>query len=134
MDLRRNLFARGLRYRVGLKVPGNRRRTIDIAFTRAKVAVFVDGCFWHRCPQHSVPVKNNADWWTSKLDANVRRDRETDQMLLADGWRVLRFWEHEDPQAAAALVARAVRQVEGRAHTGSNETGASDARDPGQGD
>ena len=102
--LRRELHRRGLRYRVGLSVPGMPRRSIDIAFTRAKVAVFVDGCFWHRCPQHSVPVKNNATWWSAKLETNVTRDRETSAALTAAGWLVLRVWEHEDPVAAADRV------------------------------
>jgi DNA mismatch endonuclease (patch repair protein) len=102
--LRRILHGRGFRYRVGYKVPGLARRTIDIAFPRKKVAVFVDGCFWHRCPEHSVPVKNNAEWWRQKLDANVARDRSTQQHLEELGWRVLRFWEHADMDVAADVV------------------------------
>lgn len=109
LELRRRLWSKGLRYRVGLKVPGNSRRTIDIAFTKARVAVFVDGCFWHRCPEHSVPVKNNGTWWEKKLLGNAERDRSTDASLVAAGWLVLRFWEHADMDDAATQVARAVR-------------------------
>ena len=110
MNVRRALFARGLRYRVGLKVPGSARRTIDIAFPRNRVAVFVDGCFWHKCPLHSVPVKNNATWWIAKLDANVARDRATTQLLEAQGWRVIRAWEHEDPANVVDTVVRALEE------------------------
>ena len=77
-------------------------------FTRAKVAVFVDGCFWHRCPQHGTEPKANAAWWKVKLDRNVDRDRETDQVLTAAGWTVIRVWEHEDPIEAARRVVTAV--------------------------
>lgn len=108
MLLRRELHARGLRYRVGYRVPGLPRRTIDIAFTRAKVAVFVDGCFWHRCPEHFIPVKRNADWWSSKLQANVERDRDTDRVLSQLGWTVVRIWEHEEPCAAADVVEQGI--------------------------
>lgn len=104
LRLRRELHRRGLRYRVGLKVPGMPRRTIDIAFTKSKVAVFVDGCFWHQCPEHSVPVKHNSTWWASKLEANVERDRDTTAQLEGNGWKVLRIWEHLPPEDAAALV------------------------------
>lgn len=106
--LRRELHRRGLRYRVTHPVPGRPRRTIDIAFTRAKVAVFVDGCFWHKCPEHFVTVKHNQAWWETKLDRNVTRDRETDQLLEESGWIVIRVWEHEDLQAAADTVDRRV--------------------------
>lgn len=102
--LRRELFARGLRYRIGTKVPGSNRRTIDIAFPRKRVAVFVDGCFWHRCPTHSTPVKRNGRWWSVKLAENVERDRSTTALLESQGWVVLRFWEHEDPRTAADVI------------------------------
>ena len=107
--LRRALHAMGLRFRVELPVPGMPRRTIDIAFTRAKVAVFVDGCFWHGCPTHGVDPKNNAAWWSQKLADNRRRDLETTKQLEASGWTVLRVWEHEDVAAAARIVDEAVR-------------------------
>jgi len=106
--LRSELWRRGLRYRVDVKVVGRRRR-VDIAFTRARVAVFVDGCFWHRCPEHGSIPKANRAWWTEKLEANERRDRNTDTELIAAGWLVIRIWEHEDPVEAADRVEAAVR-------------------------
>ena len=102
--LRRELHALGLRYRVAFPVPGQRRRTIDVAFTRLKVAVFVDGCFWHGCPEHGTPPGTNSEWWDAKLSANRARDRDTDRVLQALGWIVIRLWEHEDPRAAAMRV------------------------------
>ena len=108
LSLRSELWRRGLRYRVDVKVVGRRRR-VDIAFTRAKVAVFVDGCFWHRCPEHGSLPKANRAWWTEKLEANERRDRDADTELVAAGWLVIRVWEHEDPIAAADCIEAAVR-------------------------
>ncbi|WP_206309997.1 very short patch repair endonuclease [Streptomyces sp. A0592] len=99
------LHAAGLRYRVNLPVPGMRRRTIDIAFTRARIAVFLDGCFWHGCPEHATRPKANAEWWRAKLEKNMSRDRETTAHLESAGWTVLRFWEHESPDAVARKVA-----------------------------
>jgi DNA mismatch endonuclease (patch repair protein) len=106
--LRRLLHARGYRYRVGLPVPGLPRRTIDVAFTLRKVAVFVDGCFWHSCPQHATSPVANVDWWANKLATNVSRDRETDARLLEAGWTVIRVWEHEAAQDAAARIETAL--------------------------
>lgn len=111
MALRRLLFAQGLRYRVGYKVPGMPRRTIDIAFPGRKLAVFVDGCFWHGCPDHCVPPKNNAEWWAEKLRKNVARDRDTDLVLEREGWRVRRFWEHHDMVEAADTIHETVRMT-----------------------
>jgi DNA mismatch endonuclease (patch repair protein) len=107
--LRSAAHALGLRYRVGIRpVPGI-RRTADLVFTRAKVAVFVDGCFWHGCPQHYRPSHRNSDFWTAKITGNKARDTETDALLATAGWRVLRVWEHEDPTDAAKRVAALVR-------------------------
>lgn len=89
-------------------MPGMRRRTIDIAFTRAKIAVFVDGCFWHGCPLHGVAPKNNAEWWLRKIAANRARDEDTSRNLEAQGWTVLRFWEHEEVSVSALAVRRAL--------------------------
>ncbi|MFC6421943.1 very short patch repair endonuclease [Ornithinimicrobium tianjinense] len=102
--LRRALHAQGRRFRVVYPVPGNRRRTIDIAFTRAKVAVFVDGCFWHGCPEHGTQPRANSGWWAAKLAANRARDEDTDRLLREAGWRVIRVWEHEDVATALARV------------------------------
>lgn len=102
--LRRALHARGLRYRVDRQVlPGVRRRA-DLVFGPARLAVFVDGCFWHSCPMHGIAPKNNADWWQAKLGRNVARDRDTDRRLQQAGWAVLRVWEHEPVQAAADRI------------------------------
>lgn len=102
LAIRRLLHAAGFRYRTDYPVLGRRRA--DLAFTRTRVAVFVDGCFWHGCPQHRTWPKNNAEWWRRKLDANVDRDRDTDQRLRDLGWRVIRVWEHEDPADAAKRI------------------------------
>lgn len=113
--VRKLLHASGYRYRLNERVPNMSRRTIDIAFTRAKVAVFLDGCFWHGCPEHATHPKANAEWWRSKLDRNMARDRETNEHLTAAGWTVLRFWEHEAPTRVAEQVAEAVdRERRGR--------------------
>jgi len=107
--LRRELHRRGLRFRVQVKVPGNNRRTIDVAFTRARLAVFVDGCFWHGCPEHGTRPQRNSDWWRWKIQRNQDRDADTDTLLEAAGWSVLRVWEHEDVTSAADRVEQLVR-------------------------
>ncbi|MGU3645173.1 very short patch repair endonuclease [Microbacterium sp. C23T] len=109
LAVRRELHARGLRYRVDFApVPGLRRRA-DIVFTRARIAVFIDGCFWHGCPLHGTAPKRNVEYWGPKLTANIERDRDTNRRLEAAGWRVMRFWEHEAPGAAADRLEAAVR-------------------------
>lgn len=107
--LRRELHRRGLRYRVQVKVPLNRRRTIDVAFTRVRLAVFVDGCFWHGCPEHGVRPASNEDWWRWKIERNQARDRDTNRLLETAGWTVLRIWEHERSDGAADAVEEAWR-------------------------
>ena len=109
MALRRELHRRGLRYRVNLPLSQISRTRPDIVFTRAQVAVFVDGCFWHRCPEHASSPKTNAGWWRRKLDTNVERDRMTDKALSEAGWTVVRIWEHEDIATAADRVEAIVR-------------------------
>ncbi|MFF8031117.1 very short patch repair endonuclease [Streptomyces sp. NPDC016626] len=106
--VRRILHAAGLRYRVNVPVPGMSRRTIDIVFPKAKIAVFMDGCFWHGCPQHATSPKANAEWWRAKLDKNIARDIETTGHLTEEGWTVLRFWEHMPAEDVAATVRAAV--------------------------
>ncbi|KGN30539.1 DNA mismatch repair protein Vsr [Knoellia sinensis KCTC 19936] len=107
--LRRLLHSRGRRFRIGVPVPGLTRRSIDVAFPRQRVAVFIDGCFWHGCPEHCVPSKTNAKWWAQKLDTNRQRDAETTQHLENLGWQVVRVWEHEAIREAADRVERALR-------------------------
>jgi DNA mismatch endonuclease (patch repair protein) len=101
MLIRRELHRRGLRFRVNYKkLPGRP----DIVFTSARIAVFVDGCFWHVCPRHGVLPKNNREWWQKKLERNVTRDREKDEQLGQMGWLVVHVWEHEDPVDAANAI------------------------------
>ncbi|MEW2608897.1 very short patch repair endonuclease [Streptomyces sp. NPDC047880] len=106
--VRRLLHTAGLRYRVNVPVPGMPRRTIDIVFTKAKIAVFMDGCFWHGCPEHATQPEANAEWWRAKLDKNMARYAEMTDHLMAEGWTVLRFWEHESPEHVADRVAACV--------------------------
>lgn len=108
--LRRELFARGLRYRVHVPVLTKPHRVADIAFNRLRIAVFVDGCFWHGCPLHATWPKQNAEFWRSKILVNQERDRDTDERLRADGWEVIRIWEHEPSKTAADRVAIAVAE------------------------
>lgn len=105
LALRSELHRRGLRFRVHAPLPGRP----DIAFSKARLAVFVDGCFWHGCPDHGVLPKSNREWWRAKLTRNVERDREKDQALLELGWTPLHVWEHEPPETAADRVESAWR-------------------------
>jgi DNA mismatch endonuclease (patch repair protein) len=114
MALRRLLHAQGFRYRVSARPLKGVRRTADLVFGPARVAVFVDGCFWHCCPDHGTVPKANSDYWKPKLARNVARDRETDQLLAEAGWLALRIWEHEDSEQAAADVAQVVNSRLGR--------------------
>jgi len=101
MQLRRALHALGLRYRLHRKdLPGKP----DIVFPSARIAVFVDGCFWHRCPDHYVAPKNNAEFWETKIAKNVERDRRQDAELAELGWESIRIWEHEDVVASALAI------------------------------
>jgi DNA (cytosine-5)-methyltransferase 1 len=118
--LRKALASRGLRYRVDhAPVPGIRSKA-DIVFPRAKLAVFVHGCFWHGCPEHSRPTKSNTKWWASKIAANRKRDAETYDLLVAAGWQVERVWEHEAPEDAGERIAAVAlaRRSERTASTG----------------
>lgn len=109
MAVRSAVHRRGLRYHVDHPLPMLRRRRADMFFPRARVAVFVDGCFWHGCPEHASEPRSNGAWWRRKLEANVARDRDTDRVLAEADWLVLRFWEHEDPEDAAIRIEREVR-------------------------
>lgn len=109
LQLRREIWHMGLRFRLHAKLPGRP----DLVFPTPRVAVFVDGCFWHRCPQHATNPKQNGEFWKQKLAGNVARDRRVDYELRQLGWTVIRLWEHtveEKPNAAARIVARACRR------------------------
>ncbi len=106
LRLRRALWSAGARYRLNSKLPGKP----DLVFVRAKVAVFVDGCFWHACPIHGTIPKTNTEYWGPKLERNRRRDTQVNSQLEALGWLPLRLFDHEigDPADDAAACVRAV--------------------------
>lgn len=109
--LRAELHRRGMRFRANVRgLPGRP----DIAFTRARLAIFVDGCFWHACPRHGVLPKSNREWWREKLERNVHRDREKDAALAELGWSPLHVWEHEDVDQVADRIEHAWRLRTGR--------------------
>jgi DNA mismatch endonuclease (patch repair protein) len=109
LAIRRRVHAAGLRYRVSVRPIPDFRRTADLVFSRAKVAVFVDGCFWHGCPEHHTFARSNAAYWAEKVRRNRERDRETDARLKEANWHVIRIWEHEDPDESALEVIGAVK-------------------------
>ena len=112
--LRRALHARGLRYRIHVPVLTDPRRVADVAIRGLRVAVFVDGCFWHGCPVHATWPHENAEFWRAKIMANRARDLDTDARLRAGGWRVIRIWAHEPPDRAAARIAAIVLNLRAR--------------------
>lgn len=107
--VRRLVHAAGLRYRVDAKPLAGLNRRADMVFRTSRVAVFVDGCYWHGCPMHGTTPRTNTDYWTGKIGGNRARDLETDRLLAEAGWRVVRAWEHEAPVAVADAVIRTVR-------------------------
>lgn len=110
MEIRRRLHAMGLRYRVDVApLKSMPRRRADIVFRKHKVAVFVDGCFWHGCPEHGTLPENNREWWRAKLETNRVRDRHTDDALNSAGWTVVRVWEHETADEAALRIRKLLR-------------------------
>lgn len=109
LAVRRLLHADGLRFRVGIRPVVGLRRTADIVFTRSKIAVFIDGCFWHGCPVHATSPKTNSGYWSPKLLRNIERDLETTAAIRAEGWRVLRFWAHENPREVADAIEEEVK-------------------------
>ena len=110
VHLRRALHARGLRYRLHRRAIPGTTRTIDIAFPGPKVAVFVDGCFWHGCPVHGTQAKTNSDFWRRKIETNKVRDKDTDRRLSELGWAIIRVWEHQDISDAADCISEIVRR------------------------
>lgn len=103
------LHRRGLRYRIHYPLPGLKRTTCDIAFPGLKIAVFLDGCFWHGCEQHPPSVKKNTEFWLEKIERNRARDARATAHLAEFGWTVLRFWEHETAEDIAGAISSAVK-------------------------
>lgn len=109
LRVRSLVHSRGLRYRVNHRPEKALRRTADLVFTRARVVVMLDGCYWHRCPEHATWPKRNPDWWEAKFRRTIERDAETNRLLEGAGWTVLRFWEHDEPELIADQIEKAVR-------------------------
>ena len=110
LAVRQLLHSSGLRYRVDVAPCPGLRRKADIVFTRARIAVFIDGCYWHGCPDHCRPSGRNLDWWRAKIAANHVRDEDTDAVLRSAGWTVVRAWAHEDPAVVASDVKELLRR------------------------
>lgn len=108
--IRRLVHAQGLRYRVSARPISDLRRTADMVFRPTKVAVFIDGCYWHGCPEHYVPPRTNSGYWSEKVLRNVQRDRDTDQRLKDAGWLALRFWEHEPSEMCAQRIVATITE------------------------
>lgn len=125
-ELRSELHRRGLRFFVNRAPLPEMRRRADVVFPRARVAVYVHGCFWHGCAEHGTWPKSNAAWWREKIRGNQARDRDTVQQLVDAGWVAIEVWEHEAPSAAATRIAELVRDRRSRA------PGAGDTPNPEQ--
>lgn len=111
LAVRRLLHADGFRYRVNYAPLRGLRRTADIVFPRLRIAVFIDGCFWHSCPQHGHAVNTNASYWGPKLARNHERDQETTAILKEKGWLPIRFWAHDEPEYIADCIEQLVRSL-----------------------
>ena len=109
MAVRSAVHRRGIRFRVSARPQPELARTADLVLRKTRIAVFVDGCFWHGCPDHHTQPATNSRYWADKIARNVERDSETTAYLQQTGWTVLRFWEHEDPEAVADQVQQAVQ-------------------------
>jgi DNA mismatch endonuclease (patch repair protein) len=109
LGVRRALHRQGFRYRVDYAPLKGLRSRADIVFTRARIAVYLDGCFWHGCPIHGTTPTTNANYWVPKLEENRRRDGKVTKLLDENGWTVLRYWEHEDPLVIADQIAERVQ-------------------------
>ena len=109
LAVRSAVHRRGMRFRVAARPQPELPRTADLVLCKSRVAVFVDGCYWHGCPEHHTQPSTNAECWADKIAGNVARDAETTDYLEGAGWTVLRFWEHEDPEAVADRVQQTVR-------------------------
>lgn len=113
LELRRRMHAAGLRFRLDVPLPFDRRRRADIVFTKVGLYVFVDGCFWHGCPEHFVEPRTRRRFWMDKISGNRRRDADTTKRLMELGHIVVRVWEHEDPDAAADRIERIYHNLVG---------------------
>lgn len=111
LAVRREMFRLGLRYFIHRRPITTLRCQADVVFPRVRVAVFIDGCFWHGCPIHGTRPALHREWWAEKLDGNIERDHEHNRLLLAAGWCVMRFWEHEKPIEIADRVLLVVRSA-----------------------
>ncbi|MXZ52250.1 MAG: very short patch repair endonuclease [Acidimicrobiaceae bacterium] len=111
MAVRSAVHRRGIRFRVSARPQPEIARTADLVLRKTRIAVFVDGCYWHGCPDHHTQPATNAQYWADKIARNVERDSETTAYLQQAGWTVLRFWEHEDPEAVADQVQEAVHSA-----------------------
>ncbi len=109
--VRSRLHRLHLRYRVHFPIPGLKRHTCDLAFPKLKIAVFLDGCFFHGCPIHPPSVRKNSDFWLTKIDRNRARDKRVNEALAAAGWKALRFWEHETVDDIVETIASIVLQA-----------------------
>lgn len=107
-SLRSEMYKSGLRYRVDIRPIKKLNRRADIVFRSAKVAVFVDGCFWHGCPKHGTQAKANATFWKNKIKRNQERDAETNQLLKRAEWKVIRVWEHENTKKVSEKIQKIV--------------------------
>lgn len=123
LAVRRAAYAAGLRYRVDFRPILTLNRRADLVFTRAKVAVFVDGCFWHGCPEHHTIAKTNASFWADKVRRNRERDANTDELLGEAGWTVVRAWEHEPAELVVAQIVAALRPDDEAAETSKKSMG-----------
>lgn len=108
LALRSALHRMGYRYRVDTPPLPDLRRRADVVFTRQRVAVFVDGCYWHGCPEHYRVPMTNPSYWTGKIAGNRERDADTDERLRQAGWSPVRIWEHETVPDAVARVVQAL--------------------------
>jgi DNA mismatch endonuclease (patch repair protein) len=111
--LRKELYRRGLRYRVEFVILKKPRRIADVAFPGLKIAIFVDGCFWHGCPIHGTWPKQNSEFWRQKIEMNRVRDSDTNARLQEAGWTALRFWQHDSPFDSACTIEQAVKEAKG---------------------
>ncbi|WP_168707327.1 very short patch repair endonuclease [Gordonia paraffinivorans] len=117
--VRRCLHERGFRYRIDVKLEPDLRTRADLAWKGLKLAVFIDGCFWHGCPEHATRPAANREWWAKKLDTNIARDRRTDDALRSRGWVVRRFWEHQTPEEIADKIVETIDELRARDLRGS---------------